>query len=150
MKKWVVSGSAGTRKPFPVSRKAASRKLSLAVGFAIASFSAVHPATCTAEEAGEDGRLNSEGVKILQDSGVKAEQIVLAMRKVDGDGHWYANFGWDSRKTSRKYYHDNSTLSLLDLKTGKLGISLTASSINSFASVALPIRKYVQPRVSLK
>lgn len=82
--------------------------------------SAVHPANCTAEEVGEDGQLNPAGVKILRDSGVKVEQIVLAMRKVDSDGHWYANFGWDSRNTSRKYYHDNSTLSLLDLKTGKL------------------------------
>jgi hypothetical protein len=68
----------------------------------------------------EHGRLNPEAVKTLRDAGVEAERIVFAMRKVDGDGHWYANFGWNSGGTNRKYYHDYGTLSLLDLATGEL------------------------------
>ena len=66
------------------------------------------------------GQFNPAAVKMLRDAGVKADRIVFAMRTVDGDGHWYANFGWDSRNTGRKYYHDYGTLSLLDVKTGKL------------------------------
>ena len=68
----------------------------------------------------EDGTLNPAAVKKLRAAGVKTDRIVFAMRKVDGDGHWYANFGWDSRGTNRKYYHDYGTLSVLDLETGEL------------------------------
>jgi len=64
--------------------------------------------------------LNPAAIKMLRSANVKANKIVFAMRKVDQDGHWYANFGWDSRDTNRKYYHDYGTLSVLDLKTGKL------------------------------
>ncbi len=68
----------------------------------------------------ENGALNSVAVKMLRAAGVKTDRIVFAMRKVDGDGHWYANFGWNSRDPNRKYYHDYGTLSVLDLKTGAL------------------------------
>jgi len=68
----------------------------------------------------EDGALNPAAVKMLRTAGVKADRVVFAMRKVDGDGHWYANFGWDSRNPNRNYYHDYGTLSVLDLKTGAL------------------------------
>jgi len=71
-------------------------------------------------DQGENGQLNPVAVKMLRDAGVKADRIVFAMRKVDGDGHWYANFGWNSGGTNRKYYHDYGTLSLLDLTAGEL------------------------------
>ncbi len=73
-------------------------------------------------EAGglEPGALNPAAVEKLRAAGVETDRIVFAMRKVDGDGHWYANFGWDSRSTDRKYYHDYGTLSVLDLNTGGL------------------------------
>jgi hypothetical protein len=73
-----------------------------------------------AADRDENGQFNPAAVKMLRSANVKADKIVFAMRKVDGDGHWYANFGWDSRNTNRKYYHDYGTLSVLDLKTSKL------------------------------
>jgi len=68
----------------------------------------------------DDGTFNPSAAKMLRDAGVSANHIVFAMRKVDGDGHWYANFGWDSRDPNRNYYHNYGTLTKLDLKTGKL------------------------------
>ncbi|MBT7304319.1 MAG: DUF1080 domain-containing protein, partial [Victivallales bacterium] len=67
-----------------------------------------------------DGALNPAAVELLRSAGIKTDQIVFAMRKVDDDGHWYANFGRDSRSPDRKHYHDYGTLSLLDLGTGGL------------------------------
>jgi len=71
-------------------------------------------------DTAQHGQFSPAAAKMLRDAGVKADRIVFAMRKVDGDGHWYANFGWSSKGTNRKYYHDYATLTLLDLKTGKL------------------------------
>jgi hypothetical protein len=68
----------------------------------------------------DHGRFNPAAANMLRDAGVKADKIVFAMRKVDGDGHWYANFGWSSKGTKRRYYHDFGTLSVLDLRNGKL------------------------------
>ncbi|MBT4817732.1 MAG: PQQ-binding-like beta-propeller repeat protein [Lentisphaerae bacterium] len=68
----------------------------------------------------ETDALNPAAVKMLRTAGVEANRVVFAMRKVDGDGHWYANFGWDSRNPDRRYYHDHGTLSVLDLQTGEL------------------------------
>ncbi len=68
----------------------------------------------------EDGALNPVAVKMLRAAGVKTDRIVFAMREVDSDGHWYANFGWNSRNPDRRHYHDYGTLSVLDLETGEL------------------------------
>ncbi len=68
----------------------------------------------------ENGQFNPPAGKRLRNAGVQADKIVFAMRKVDSDGHWYANMGWDSRSTERKYYHDYGTLTLLDMETGRL------------------------------
>jgi len=96
----------------------------LRIPFVLTCLIAFLAVTClspsSARAQGENGQFNLVAAKMLRDAGVKAEKIVFAMRKVDGDGHWYANLGWDSRSTDRKYYHDYGTLSLLDLKTGKL------------------------------
>jgi len=48
------------------------------------------------------------------------EQIVFAVRQVDGDNHWYANFGYHIADAQRRlYYHDGGRLCTLGLKTGK-------------------------------
>ena len=46
-------------------------------------------------------------------------EIIFAARKVDGDGHWYANFSYNSKNPKRLYYHDGGLLCRLDVKTGK-------------------------------
>jgi hypothetical protein len=70
------------------------------------------------EKIPNDNLLNPAAVKMLRSSGVKTDRIVFAMRKINDDNHWYANFG---RSTNKKtYYQDYGTLSVLDLKTGKL------------------------------
>jgi hypothetical protein len=48
------------------------------------------------------------------------EDIVFAARKVDGDGHWYANFGTWSNNPKRTLYHEGGRLSRLNLKAGKV------------------------------
>jgi len=47
-------------------------------------------------------------------------EIVFAVRKVDSDGHWYANFGPHCVDPGRRYYHDGGRLCRLDLATGKV------------------------------
>jgi len=49
------------------------------------------------------------------------EEIIFAVRQVDPDGHWYANFGYDVvRAEKRLYYHDGGKLCRLNVQTGKL------------------------------
>ncbi|NQT54146.1 PD40 domain-containing protein, partial [bacterium] len=48
------------------------------------------------------------------------EDIVFAVRKVDGDGHWYANFSYWSNNPKRTLYHDGGRLCRLNLKTGEV------------------------------
>jgi mono/diheme cytochrome c family protein len=47
-------------------------------------------------------------------------EIIFAVRQVDGDGHWYANFSYNSKNPKRKYYHDGGRLCRLNVKTGKV------------------------------
>ncbi len=54
----------------------------------------------------------------LREFGV--EEILFAVRKVDGDGHWYANFSTWSNNPKRKLYHDGGRLCRLDLRTGEV------------------------------
>ncbi|MGD0093835.1 MAG: hypothetical protein ABSE73_28335, partial [Planctomycetota bacterium] len=46
------------------------------------------------------------------------QELIFAVRKVDTDGHWYANFGPDVIRPGRPYYHDGGRLCRLNLKTG--------------------------------
>ncbi|MBL7222620.1 MAG: hypothetical protein ISS72_02080 [Candidatus Brocadiae bacterium] len=49
------------------------------------------------------------------------DEIVFAVRQVDPDGHWYANFGYNVVDSKRRlYYHDGGRLCRLNIKTGKL------------------------------
>lgn len=48
------------------------------------------------------------------------DTIVFAVRQVDTDGHWYANFGNHVLDQKRTYYHEGGRLCLLHLKTGKV------------------------------
>lgn len=48
------------------------------------------------------------------------EEIVFAVRQVDTDGHWYANFGSDVLDSDRKYYHDGGRLCRLNIQTGEV------------------------------
>jgi hypothetical protein len=47
-------------------------------------------------------------------------EIIFAARRVDSDGHWYANFSYASNNPKRKYYHDGGVLGRLNVKTGKV------------------------------
>ena len=59
-----------------------------------------------------------QAVAMLTKNGV--DEIIFSARKVDGDGHWYANFSYNSRDPKRLYYHDGGQLSRLNVKTGKV------------------------------
>ena len=49
------------------------------------------------------------------------EEILFAVRQVDPDGHWYANFGYNVIDPERrKYYHPGGRLCRLNLRTGKI------------------------------
>ncbi len=48
------------------------------------------------------------------------EDIVFAVRQMDRDGHWYANFGYWSNNPERKLYHDGGRLCRLNVATGKV------------------------------
>jgi hypothetical protein len=52
---------------------------------------------------------------------VGLEEVVFAVRAVDPDGHWYANFGYDTVQAhERPYYHEGGYLCRLNLKTGQV------------------------------
>ena len=55
---------------------------------------------------------------VLQKHGVA--DIIFAVRQVDSDGHWYANFSYWSNKPERKLYHDGGRLCRLNVKTGEV------------------------------
>ena len=49
------------------------------------------------------------------------DEIVFAVRQVDSDNHWYANFGYNVVDPERRrYYHDAGRLCRLNLRTGKV------------------------------
>ena len=49
-----------------------------------------------------------------------AQDIIFAVRQVDSDGHWYANFGYNIINPARTYYHPGGRLCRLNLKTDKV------------------------------
>ncbi|MCP4376367.1 MAG: hypothetical protein GY794_09360 [bacterium] len=57
-------------------------------------------------------------VALLEKNGVS--DIIFAVRQVDGDGHWYANFSYWSNNPKRKMYHPGGRLCRMNLKTGKV------------------------------
>ena len=56
--------------------------------------------------------------------GMGVQEIIFAVRMVDGEGHWYANFGTWSTAPERKLYHDGGKLCRLDLRTGQVTVLL--------------------------
>jgi len=50
------------------------------------------------------------------------QEIIFATRKMAKDGHWYANFGYYAFDPDDKLYTSGSTLSKLNIQTGKLTI----------------------------
>ena len=52
------------------------------------------------------------------------DAIVFAARKLVGDGHWYANFGYYAANAKRLAYREGARLCRLDLRTGKLAVLL--------------------------
>jgi len=66
--------------------------------------------------------LASAGLAAVEDELRKlgVEEIVFAVRQVDPDGHWYANFGHWSDRPERKLYHDGGRLCILNVRTGKV------------------------------
>ena len=57
-------------------------------------------------------------VALLEKNGVN--EIIFAVRQVDGDGHWYANFSYWSNNPKRTLYHDGGRLCRMNLKTGEV------------------------------
>jgi len=51
-------------------------------------------------------------------------EIIFAVRMVDHEGHWYANFGTWSDNPERKLYHDGGKLCRLDIRTGQVTVLL--------------------------
>ena len=51
-------------------------------------------------------------------------ELIFAVRMVDGEGHWYANFGTWSDNPDRKLYHDGGKLCRLDVLSGKVTVLL--------------------------
>ena len=47
-------------------------------------------------------------------------EIIFALRKVDPDGHWYANFSYWSNNPKRTLYHDGGRLCRLDVASGEV------------------------------
>jgi hypothetical protein len=75
----------------------------------------------------ERGRLQAARAAARRESvarlGVK--EIVFAVRQVDTDGHWYANFGYNiNDPEKRRYYHDGGKLCRLNLETGDVTVLL--------------------------
>ena len=60
------------------------------------------------------------GAHADQSPSLGAEHVVFAVRQVDSDGHWYANFGHWSDRPERKLYHPGGRLCVLNVKTGKV------------------------------
>ncbi|MDP6046000.1 MAG: hypothetical protein QGG25_10360, partial [Phycisphaerae bacterium] len=60
------------------------------------------------------------GAHADQPTSLGVSEIVFAVRQVDSDGHWYANFGHWSDRPERKFYHPGGRLCALDVKTGKV------------------------------
>jgi hypothetical protein len=52
------------------------------------------------------------------------QEIIFAVRMVDSEGHWYANFGTWSNNPDRKLYHDGGKLCRMELRTGKVTVLL--------------------------
>jgi hypothetical protein len=52
------------------------------------------------------------------------DEIIFAVRKIDRDGHWYANIGHWSGDPERKLFHDGAKLCRLNTKTGQLIVLL--------------------------
>ena len=59
-----------------------------------------------------------QAVAMLEKNGVN--EIVFAVRQVDPDGHWYANFSYWSNNPKRTLYHDGGRLCRMNLKSGKV------------------------------
>ena len=85
----------------------ASAALVFAVLFGVLSTSAGEP------PAGERDKARA----ILKAHGVR--DLIFAVRKVDGDGHWYANFSYWSSNPNRKLYHPGGRLVRLNVETGE-------------------------------
>ena len=65
--------------------------------------------------AGLLAALNGRGTELPQ-----VDEIVYAVRGVVGDGHWYANFGYNIASTDRKMYPKGGRLEALELRSGKV------------------------------
>ena len=68
------------------------------------------PAWAAIQERVTRSRLLSQGVT----------DLVYAARQVDGDGHWYANFGYWSSNPKRTLYHPGGKLCRLSVETGEV------------------------------
>ena len=71
--------------------------------------------------AGEARAADGRGVSAAAALGkLGVNEIIFAVRQVDPDGHWYANFSYWSDDPRRKLYHDGGRLCRLNVKTGKV------------------------------
>ena len=68
------------------------------------------------EIQGDPMAARREATRTLRELG--AGEIIFAVRKVDGDGHWYANLSYWSSNPKRTLYHDGGRLCRLNVATG--------------------------------
>ncbi|MCX6873937.1 MAG: hypothetical protein NTW21_09030 [Verrucomicrobia bacterium] len=91
----------------------ASRKSLVAIAGGFAAMLACRPLSAADPPVAE----HAKAVAILKQHQVR--EVVFAMRKVDDDGHWYANFSTWSDNPNRNLYHDGGRLVRLDVATGE-------------------------------
>lgn len=58
----------------------------------------------------------------LRENGV--EDLVFAVRQVDPEGHWYANFSYWSNNPNRKLYHPGGRLCRMNVASGEVQVLL--------------------------
>ncbi len=80
------------------------------------------PAGDEKEERQRNAAQRQAAAERLQALGV--EELIFAVRQVDQEGHWYANFGTWSNNPDRRLYHDGGKLCRLDVRTGKVTVLL--------------------------
>ena len=89
-------------------------RLPLAVATLVLSLLCVVPAISAPDTPSSE---REKAVTILKAH--KVREVVFAIRKVDGDGHWYANFSHWSSNPERKLYHDGGRLVRLNVESGE-------------------------------
>lgn len=118
----IIHLSAGVRNVPASQRIAISLPITTALSVLCALSATTQAAKGPAPAAQADGLLQ----KCLAGPMKDVEDIVFAVRGINGDGHWYANFGYHVYSNANWQYGkpDGGQLCRLNLRTGKLTVLL--------------------------